>query len=213
MGKSMILDLINKYFIYFKEFIAYSINKHRYKMWSPWSHIIRPLCVINKKHICIGKHVYIYKHARIEAVTSYGDLLFNPNLIIRDNVTIQQNVHITCAEYVEIGENTAIVANVTITDIIHPYSADNVHLIKCPIETKPVHIGKYCGIFSNVVILPGVRLGDHVIIGANTVVNRNIPEYCVAVGNPVRIVKRYNFESKLWEKTDKDGNFLSIKKL
>lgn len=191
--------------------INYIIYSSQYKEWHRSSSIKSPLFISNKKYISIGNNVRIMHHARIEAVSAYSGVKFNPELIIHDNVTIQQNAHITCASRVEIGDNTAIVANVTITDIIHPYSAEDTHLIRQPIITKPVSIGSYCGIFNNVVVNAGVKIGNHVTIGANSVVTSDIPDYCVVVGAPAYIVKRYNPNTRLWEKTDKQGNFLSVK--
>lgn len=46
------------------------------------------------------------------------------------------------------------------------------------------------------------------VIGAFSFVKTDIPDYCVVVGNPARIVKRYNPQSRKWEKTDKDGNLI-----
>lgn len=51
-------------------------------------------------------------------------------------------------------------------------------------------------------------LGKHCVIGANSVVTRDIPDYSVAAGCPARIIKRYDFETQQWRKTDKDGTFL-----
>jgi len=48
--------------------------------------------------------------------------------------------------------------------------------------------------------LPGVTIGKGSIIGANSVVTRNIDENCIAVGSPARIIKKYSFETKKWEK-------------
>ena len=109
---------------------------------------------------------------------------------------------------VEIGDNTAIAANVTITDIHHPYKDVNLPIEQQDLEVLEVIIGKDCKIYNGAVILPGVHIGNHVTIGANAVVNNNLPDYCVAVGSPARIIKRYNFDTKQWEKTDKNGNFL-----
>ena len=48
------------------------------------------------------------------------------------------------------------------------------------------------------------------VVGANSVVTHDIPDYCIAVGSPAYIIKRYNFTSHQWEKTDKKGNFLKL---
>ena len=53
---------------------------------------------------------------------------------------------------------------------------------------------------TNVIVLPGITIGKHCFIGAGCVVTQNIPDYCVTVGNPARIIKRYNPQSQTWEK-------------
>lgn len=180
--------------------LRYIINKHLYLHWGKGSYIKKPLLITNTKNIYIGNNVRIFSHARIEAVKDYAGVKYTPQLIINDGVTIQQNVHITCAQSVEIGKHTAIVANVTITDIIHPYTAKDEHLIKQQLIVKPVKIGEYCGIYNNVVINAGVKIGNHVTVGANSVVTHDLPDYCVAVGNPARVIKKYDFQKNLWVK-------------
>lgn len=63
-----------------------------------------------------------------------------------------------------------------------------------------VEIGEYCWIGEKVMILPGVTIGDWCIIGAGSVVNKSIPSYSIAAGNPAKVIKRYNFETHIWEK-------------
>jgi bifunctional N-acetylglucosamine-1-phosphate-uridyltransferase/glucosamine-1-phosphate-acetyltransferase GlmU-like protein len=53
---------------------------------------------------------------------------------------------------------------------------------------------------ASVIVLPGITIGKHCFIGAGCVVTQNIPDYCVTVGNPARIIKRYNPQSQTWEK-------------
>jgi acetyltransferase-like isoleucine patch superfamily enzyme len=142
--------------------------------------------------------VFIFKHARIEGIGRYNDKVFHPKIVFRQNVRVQQHFHLTCAQSVIIGENTAIAANVTITDIHHPYERINLPIEKQDIVVKPVEIGCNSKIYNNVVITPGVKIGDHVTIGANSVVTHNIPDYSVAVGTPARVIKEYDFESNNW---------------
>jgi acetyltransferase-like isoleucine patch superfamily enzyme len=143
----------------------------------------------------------------VQAVTQYNQRYFSPEIIFEDGVSVQQNLHLTCADQIVIGKNTAIAANVSITDIHHPYDD-----ISIPIESQDIHvsrvrIGKDSKIYNNAVILPGVIIGEHVTIGANSVVITNLPDYCVAVGAPARIVKRYSFEKNQWLSTNPDGSF------
>lgn len=189
-----------------KVLFRYVINLLRFKKCKLHSNIIKPF-IVTYDCISIGNS-YAYNNARIEGVKRYNDVCFSPEIIIEDGVSIQQNLHLTCANKVVIGKNTAIAANVTITDIHHPYTDISIPIEKQNIEVKEVIIGEECKINNGAVILPGVHIGKHVAIGANSVVNKDIPDFCVVAGAPARIIKRYNPKSQQWEKTDKQGNFL-----
>ena len=62
---------------------------------------------------------------------------------------------------------------------------------------RSVSIGDGSWIGENVCIL-GANIGKHSVIGANSVVLQDIPDYCVAVGSPARVVRKYDFETKKW---------------
>ena len=185
--------------------LQYPFKKWSFAEWHLSSTIVSTIR-ITPKYIRMGRNTFVWKNARIQAFPTYRGTSYNPMIILHDGVTIQQNVHITCAERIEIGENTAIVANVTITDIIHPYTAKDEHMNDQKLVVKPVSIGPYCSIFNNAVILAGVTIGKHVVIGANSVVTHDLPDYCVAVGNPARIIKRYNPTTDKWEKVNESAN-------
>jgi lipopolysaccharide O-acetyltransferase len=70
------------------------------------------------------------------------------------------------------------------------------------LEIGTVHIGADSWIAYGACVLPNVTIGRHCIIGALSVVNRDIPPYSVAVGSPARVVKRYDFDRKEWVKWD-----------
>jgi acetyltransferase-like isoleucine patch superfamily enzyme len=164
-----------------------------------------PDCIILKNN------VYIYKNCRIEGVKQYSNKKYQPIIIINNNVSIQQNLHLTCATKIEIGSNTAIAVNVTITDIHHTYSDISKPIEAQIIQTNPVIIGEDCKIYNNVVILPGTTIGKHCTVGANSVVRGIFPNYSVIIGSPARIIKRYSFEQNAWLKTDAAGNFIQQK--
>ena len=193
----------------FKEKTWYFLNRFRFKSIQKNSFINSPL-KITPFCISLGENVRIFKNCRIEGVVKYNKINFNPHIQIENNVSIQQNLHLTCANSIVIGGNTAIASNVTITDIHHQYEN-----IKIPIESQDilvqqVKIGENCKIYNNAVILPGCKIGNHVTVGANSVVAIEIPDYSVVVGSPAKIVKRYNFKTKLWDKTNPDGTFLNL---
>ena len=166
--------------------------------------------VITPDSIALGNNVFIGWRARIEGVKKYQSKEFKPQIILNDGVSIQQNLHLTCAELVEIGKNTAIAANVTITDIHHPYIDINIPIEFQEIETLPVSIGENCKIYNNSVIMQGTQLGKHCTVGANSVVSGKFDDYCVIAGSPARVLKRYSFEKQSWLKTDSKGNFIKL---
>ena len=67
---------------------------------------------------------------------------------------------------------------------------------------EPVVIDEDVWIGANAVILPGVHIGHHSVIGAGAVITKDVPAFCVVVGNPARIVKRYDAEKGLWVRVD-----------
>ena len=166
------------------------------------SKIFAPLRIIGKHFIEIGSNVIIMHHARIEAVYAYADEHFSPILQIGDYTTIQQRVHITCAEKVIIGSHVAILPDVLITDINHPYTDISTPPSHCKLERKPVSIGDETIIGMGARILPGVHIGKHCCIGTNAVVTKNIPDYSVAVGNPAKVIKQYDFDRHEWKKVN-----------
>ena len=171
--------------------------------------VIRNPILITPKSIIFGSRVFIRDFSRIEGVSKYGKLNFMPVIEIHDGVSIEQNLHLTCAESIIISKNTAIAANVTISDIIHQYQDVKVPPELHEIKVKKVYIGEDCKIYNNAVILPGVSLGKHCIVGANSVVTANIyQDYSIIAGIPAKIIKRYSFTEKEWLKTDSEGNFL-----
>lgn len=188
--------------------LCYIRYKPQFKNYHINDSIKRPATIITPRYISLGRNVRIGKFARIQGVGQYNSRHFTPMIVLNDNVSIEQNVHITCANRVSIGENTAVAANVTITDIDHPYEDINIPVELQDIKVKEVTIGNGCKIYNGAVILPGVHIGDHCVIGANSVVNSDLPSYCVAAGAPVRIVKRFDADSKTWRRTDRNGNFI-----
>jgi len=106
---------------------------------------------------------------------------FGNNVYCNFGVTMVDDTHIY------VGDNTAFGPNVTVATAAHPL--DSAQRLQQLQYNKPVHIGKNCWIGANVVILPGVSIGDNSVIGAGSVVTKDIPSDVVAVGNPCRITK------------------------
>ena len=194
-----IRNFIQTPFATIRRVCLYIVNSRRYKEYH-LSCIVRsplfvtPSCVSLRPNVCIGKQ------ARIEGVFAYNGKRFSPVIEFGEGCTVEQGLHLTCANRVSIGQNTAIAAYVTISDIHHPYENVDIPIEKQDIEVSEVVIGDDCKLYNGVVITPGVHIGKHVTIGANAVVTKDIPDYCVAVGAPARIIKQYNASTNKWEK-------------
>jgi len=171
------------------------------------SRVYSPIRVLGYKNIYIGTSVMIHSHSWLQAVPLTG---FFPKLLIGDNSTLGDFVHIVSTSLVKIGKNVLIANNVYISDNAHEYERINIPVKMQSIkQLRKVILGDGCWVGEHVSII-GASVGKNSIIGANSVVTHDIPDYCVAVGSPAYIIKRYNFTSHQWEKTDKKGKFLKL---
>ena len=156
----------------------------------------RPVMISGAKYMTVGDNVEICRMARIDAISYYPNTgqHFQPVLKIADNVVIQVSCHIGCINRVEIGEYTTMGARTYITD--HTHGTVEPDDLKLPPRHRklyskgPVKIGKYVAIGEGCIILPGVTIGDHSVIGANAVVTKDIPPYSVVAGNPAKVLKQ-----------------------
>lgn len=164
-----------------------------------------------------GKEIYIKKNFKVNGnpkqvqINGKEGLYIGPNSMIScfDNGEIQIGTNFSATEYlrltsknkVTIGDNVLLGSSVTILDCNHGMNPEVVKgYNRQEMLLDEVHIedGVWCG--DHVIILPGVTIGQHSIIGAGSVVTKSIPEYCIAAGNPAKIIKRWNFDSKSWKR-------------
>lgn len=110
------------------------------------------------------------------------------NIYIGENFFSNFNLTILDEAEVRIGGNAFIGPNVSIFTACHPLDAPTRNTFAEWAE--PVTIGDSVWIGGDSTILPGVVIGDNVVIGAGSVVTRDIPSDCVAVGNPARVVRQ-----------------------
>lgn len=155
--------------------------------------IRRGLDVLSPRHINLGNDVRI---GRMSRLSSYGGGIF-----IKDNVYIGQFFSVLAGGDVTINKHTLIASYVAVISENHGMNPEaGIGYGKQELIKDKVEIGEYCWIGEKVMILPGVTVGDWSIIGAGSVVNKSIPPYSIAVGNPARVIKRYSFETHNWEK-------------
>jgi acetyltransferase-like isoleucine patch superfamily enzyme len=101
---------------------------------------------------------------------------------------------------VQIGDNVILAQHVVISGLNHSYEDINIPPVEQKVVTKQVVISDNVWIGANSVITAGVTVGRHAVVGAGSVVTKDIPDFSVAVGNPARVIKKYNHQTKSWEK-------------
>ncbi|EOB1207374.1 acyltransferase [Photobacterium damselae] len=191
-------------YIKLKMLFYFVISQIKYKIlmrkFGIKSRIINPMLITNYKNIEIGDDVFIRDGLRLEVVNPENSGVV---ISIGNNVNIEQNVHIVAHNRIVIGNNVSITGGCSIVDIEHPYddiySETKIGSRISEIE-KNVIIGDDSFIGFGTHINPGVSIGKYCIIGARSVVTKDIPDYCVAAGNPAKIIKKYDFELKEWIK-------------
>lgn len=187
-----------------KEFLYLGICKVYTVIFFSNSRLIRlPIDLRGKRGINLGKQLTTGYHCRLESFSIDNSV----TLTFGNNVQINDFVHINAVNHVNIGDNTLIASKVFITDLEHGSYIGNENdsipdsIVKDrPLSFKPVNIGKNVWIGELVSVLPGVTIGDNSIIGSNSVVTKSIPANSIAVGNPAKVIKQFNFSTNRWER-------------
>ena len=109
------------------------------------------------------------------------------NIEIGENFYSNHNLTILDGNKVKFGDNVFIAPNCSFYTAGHPLNAETRN--KGLEYAKPIEIGNNVWIGGNVIVLPGVKIGDNAVVGAGSVVNKDIPANVVAVGNPCKVIK------------------------
>lgn len=153
----------------------------------------------NKKYIEIGKDTTILSHARLQ---SYAHLTDTPGYIkIGDGCYIGFYFSALAGANIIIEDNVLIASHVLISSENHSIDPESeIPYMNQPLQCSPVEIGEGTWIGEKVIILPGVQIGKKCVVGAGSVVTKSIPDFSIAVGNPAKVIKKYNFLNHKWEK-------------
>lgn len=161
------------------------------------SRIIQPLRIKNADRITIGDDVMINKCCWLQTQQASKAV---PELSIANGCVIGNFSHITCVGRVQIGEKVLLADRVFISDHGHEFSNPLIPIMDQGVLVgKPVVIGAGSWLGENVSVISS-QIGRNSVIGANSVVLSDIPDYSVAVGSPARVVRRFNPETRLWER-------------
>jgi lipopolysaccharide O-acetyltransferase len=187
----------------FNTFLALYYRAH-FGSFGSSTRISLPNWIKGKQSIYIGDHVHIWRFARITAI--------NPKrgrrvVTIGDGCVIHPSVHISAVSSIRIGKRVLIAANCYITDHDHKWQ----DIDTPPIENnfliaKETSVGDNAWLGEKVIVLKGVSVGANSIIGSGSVVTKDVPAFSLAVGNPARVIKRFDHKERSWiETSDRSG--------
>lgn len=160
--------------------------------------IINPLRIDGRKKIFIGNKVIVKYKSWLAATSETG--YANCALILEDGCTIGNFNHIYATRSIVLHKNVLTADKVYITDNLHGYEDIDMPIIQQSIVQKgEVEIGEGSWLGENVCVI-GARIGRHCVIGANSVVTKDIPDYSVAVGAPAKVIKQYDINDNTWKK-------------
>lgn len=149
---------------------------------------------IGVHNISIGNYTRIGRYAVVTAWNKVNEDCFTPKILIGDNCSIGEYVHITAINSISIGNNVLMGRRVTISDNSHGENISKEELQIPPILRKMhskggIFIEDNVWIGDKATILAGVRIGYASIIGANSVVTKDIPPYSIVGGIPAKILR------------------------
>lgn len=152
----------------------------------------------NPGYIKIGRSSRIGHHSSLHAISDYYGK-HSPSLTIGEGSHIGSYNAISTCNKIMIGNYVLIAPYVHINDSSHGYQDISKPIMHQPIFSKgEIVIEDECWLGFGCHILSGVTVGRHSVIGANSVVTKNVPPFSVVAGSPAKIVKKYDFERKEW---------------
>jgi acetyltransferase-like isoleucine patch superfamily enzyme len=195
--------------MYYLAKIYYLFKYVYHRIFTPFYHLGWPVVfcrgveVNTSQCISIGSGCVIGKNALIQVDRfhhfKYGSQ--NPKLKIGTGVFIGKGCTISAVRDIEIEDNVGLAPYCYIADNSHGFERVDIPIrLQELTDIKPVKIKSGSWLGWGVAVMPGVTIGKNSVIGAHSVVNKDVPDYCVAVGAPAKVVKKYDSASKEWRK-------------
>jgi acetyltransferase-like isoleucine patch superfamily enzyme len=174
-----------------------------------------PRRVKNPERIFLGDDIRLGPNCVLSANTRYPggwlrhpegrhvEQTFEPTLRIGNRVTATSSLQIFALREIVIEDDVMFASNAFLCDALHAYrTASEPYKYQGMDTPRPIRIERGCWIGQNVVVLPGVIIGECSIIGANSVVTRSVPARSIAAGAPARVMKRWSEDGQTWENVD-----------
>ena len=192
----------------------------RQRVWSAMMHPVktRPRCwlrCLQFLYMKKGKRSLVYRSVRKDIVP-FNSFVLGDYSVIEDygiinnavgDIVIGNHTRIgvgnTIIGPVTIGDKVNLAQNVVISGLNHNIEDIGRAIAEQGVSTKATRVDNDVWIGANSVILAGIHIGRHVVIGAGSVVTKDIPDFCVVVGNPAKVIKQFDSEKKQWIKVSK----------
>ncbi len=170
-------------------------HKLFFKVLGRGAYLVKPFRMDGMGSISIGDGTFFQRGVWLYCCGVEGR---SANLLVGKGCVFGYNNHITSVFEVIIEDYVLTANNVYISDNIHEYEDITKPVMHQPVRfKKSVLIGAGAWIGENVSII-GASVGKNSVIGANSVVTRDIPDYCIAVGAPAVVIRQFDLQLQAW---------------
>lgn len=163
--------------------------------------VIKPGTELTGTHrFAIGDDVFIGRDAQI--MIAYDRPEPGPMIVFGRGTSINRRALIAAVNEIVFGEYVLTAPGIYVADASHEYRNIGIPVTMQGMEstTNRIVIGDHAWLGLNVAVVGNLTIGRGAVIGSNAVVNRSIPDYCVAVGQPARVVRAYDHRAREWVK-------------
>lgn len=165
------------------------------------AHLARPTHITNPHCIEIGERVIVGRNTLLQPITAYLGQSFSPRVVIGDDCYVGPNCQFHCIGRIELGAGCVLSDQVYLSDVSHGMDPRENLIMDQPVTSKgPVILGPHSFVGFGSVLLSGVTLGEHAVIGARSVVTRSVPAYTMVAGNPARPIAHFDKDRGAWVK-------------
>jgi acetyltransferase-like isoleucine patch superfamily enzyme len=170
-----------------------SARARRFRSFGTGSAICFPVgALFGERYIGLGAATVLGPNVSLSAGVSPAHELGDLEIVsIGDGCLIGKGSGIVAHERVEIADHVFTGHHVYITDANHGYEDPHLPIGRQFAPPRPVKVGEGSWLGHGTIVLPGAEIGRHVVVGAGSVVTGTLPDFCVAVGNPARVIRRY----------------------
>ena len=161
----------------------YIIRYHKLAAVGKHTVMFKPQQIMNGRNCTIGDYTYILSGLRLQCIEKYEDQTFNPKVTIGDRCQISQGVQISCSSSITIGNDVGIGPYSMINDSTHGHEINGVPFRQQGLKSKPIVIEDGTVMGYGVMVFPGVHIGKNCMIGAYSIIAKDIPDNTVVINH------------------------------